>query len=94
VLSSTSKRHRFMATPFVSNLIKVEYLSAGVLDNAHLRIFVRRNILNMFTECGFKIELIVSVGSTQTIIALFNLITLNMSRRFFAAKYLIKAKKI
>jgi hypothetical protein len=83
-----------MATPFVSNLIKWEYRPVGVLDDTHLRFFTRRTILKMFTECSFKIELIVSVGSTRTIIRLLNLITSNMLRRFFATKYIIKAKKI
>jgi ubiquinone/menaquinone biosynthesis C-methylase UbiE len=75
-------------------LDKWEYQPAGILDKTHLRFFTRGTISKMFTECGFKIELIVSVGSTRTITRLLNLITFNMLRRFFVAKYLIKAKKI
>jgi hypothetical protein len=48
----------------------------------------------MFTECGFKIELIICVELTRTITQLLNLITFNMLRRFFVAEYLVKAKKI
>jgi len=75
-------------------LDKWEYQPAGILDKTHLRFFTRGTISKMFTECGFRIELIVSAGSTRTITRLLNLITFNLSSKFFTAKYFVKTKKI
>lgn len=37
-----------------------KYQNSGILDNTHLKFFTKKEIIDMFTECGYSIESITS----------------------------------
>lgn len=70
------------------------YADAGILDKTHIRFFCKKNMLELFENNDFKIDIIISncnlIGKTTKML---NRLSFNWFDEFLAAQYYIVASK-
>lgn len=74
-----------------------KYVSAGILDNTHLRFFTKKSIIELFKNNGFSEIRIIprfKVKSKKNKSNLINTLTFGLFEEFFAIQYIVKARKI
>ena len=74
-----------------------KYVSAGILDNTHLRFFTKKSIIELFKNNGFsEIRIIPAfkVKSKKNKFNLINIFTFGLFEEFFTTQYIVKARKI
>jgi 2-polyprenyl-3-methyl-5-hydroxy-6-metoxy-1,4-benzoquinol methylase len=88
IASIPNVRHRSVILPLVLQ-DKWEYQDGGVLDNTHLRFFVRKTAIDLMQSSGLKLDKILfNYGGGKD--KFFNAITLGFINSFFKIQYLIK----
>jgi 2-polyprenyl-3-methyl-5-hydroxy-6-metoxy-1,4-benzoquinol methylase len=88
IASIPNVRHRSVVVPLVFQN-KWDYKDCGVLDNTHLKFFVKDTAIDLMKSSGLKFEQILSnQGGRKD--KILNLITLGSISSFFEIQYLIK----
>jgi 2-polyprenyl-3-methyl-5-hydroxy-6-metoxy-1,4-benzoquinol methylase len=88
IASIPNVRHRSVVVPLVFQN-KWDYQDCGVLDNTHLKFFVKDTAIDLMKSSGLKFEQILSnQGGRKD--KILNLITLGSISSFFEIQYLIK----
>ena len=79
------------------------YQNSGILDKTHLRFFTKKSCIKLFQTTGYKVEKVVGNGPLKrenaktvkgNVMAILNLLTLNIFEEFIANQYLILAKPL
>jgi 2-polyprenyl-3-methyl-5-hydroxy-6-metoxy-1,4-benzoquinol methylase len=71
------------------------YADAGVLDRTHLRFFCRKNILDLLTGAGGRVERISSDLHFKTNLrSRLNTLTFGLLHEFLATQYLVVVRKL
>jgi 2-polyprenyl-3-methyl-5-hydroxy-6-metoxy-1,4-benzoquinol methylase len=93
IASIPNVRHNSVVIPLVFKN-QWEYKTVGVLDNTHLRFFVKSTAIELMRSSGLKLEK--CIGSNfyaDRWDRLFNTLTLGLMQSFFFKNYLVKVSK-
>jgi 2-polyprenyl-3-methyl-5-hydroxy-6-metoxy-1,4-benzoquinol methylase len=92
IASIPNVRHYTVVTPLIFQG-KWEYQDEGVLDNTHLRFFVKDTAIKLMTSSGLELEEVKSNLSIKPIAKILNALTLGcIPKSFFELQYLIKVR--
>jgi SAM-dependent methyltransferase len=91
VASIPNVRHYSASMPLLIQN-KWEYTNSGILDNTHLRFFVRDTAIELMQSSGLTIDRVIpnKIGRKGSI---FNTLSLGIFESFLALQYLIVAKE-
>lgn len=71
-----------------------KYEDAGILDKTHLRFFCKKNMIELFENCDYQVEKVISnsnlIGTTTKRI---NQLTFNIFDEFLVAQYYLVMRK-
>ena len=91
IIASIPNVKHYTASLSLVILGKWEYQELGILDNTHLRFFVKDTAIKLMTSSGLKLEQVKTrKGKKDTII---NLLTLGLFSSFLNIQYLIKVAR-
>jgi 2-polyprenyl-3-methyl-5-hydroxy-6-metoxy-1,4-benzoquinol methylase len=93
IASIPNVRHHSVVVPLVLQN-SWDYRDSGVLDNTHLRFFVRRSAVELMKSSGLRLEK--SIGSnfySDRWDKVLNTLSLGLLKSFFFKNYLVKVSK-
>jgi 2-polyprenyl-3-methyl-5-hydroxy-6-metoxy-1,4-benzoquinol methylase len=93
IASIPNVRHYSVVVPLVFGG-QWEYKSAGgILDNTHLRFFVKNTAIELMESSGLKLDKVINnyAGKKGNVM---NIMTLSLLRHFFSLQYFIRVKNI
>lgn len=91
IVSLPNVMHRSAMLPLLFD-DRWDYVPSGILDKTHIRFFTKKTAIEMLKNSGLTVDTVLSVIPIQrgSRAWFFNLLTLNLFRRFFTTQYIAR----